>query len=125
MDDMVIPEIKKNVENYFFNLHEFAMREMDFMIDAVPHFFFGRQKYIDTYVTSDLVRSKIDLSDDPLPEGIEYDMLEINEDVGRFATEQYIFQYLDSIFLNHTDKENGGPGNVMLEQRPDGNHATI
>jgi hypothetical protein len=58
-----------------------------------------------------MIKSGIDLEDDPYPDGIRARDLEKFEDLGYFSTEQYIFKYLDAIFI---DANESTPGKVGL-----------
>jgi len=51
-----------------------------------------------THVDADIVKNTIDLSVDDDAVGVKYSELYQYEDMGRVATEQHIFSFLDKVF---------------------------
>jgi len=58
---------------------------------------------ITTHMDADIVKSTIDLSIDDSAIGVKYSELYQYEDLGRVATEQYLFRFLEKAFYRSVD----------------------
>jgi len=73
------------------------------MIDLGIFSFTKPMHTIKTHIDADIVKSSIDLSLDDSAIGIKYSELYQYEDLGRVATEQYLFRFLEKAFYRSVD----------------------
>lgn len=73
------------------------------MVDLGIFSFTKPMHTITTHIDADIVKSSIDLSLDDSAIGVKYSELYQYEDLGRVATEQYLFKFLERAFYQSVD----------------------
>lgn len=88
----------KKLEYYFDYLRSFNEDYCDKMIDLGVYSFIEPLYIVETNVTANRVKDSVDLSSSDYVAGIKYRELYRYEELGTIATENHIYEYIDSVF---------------------------
>jgi hypothetical protein len=93
------------LEYYYNYLRILNSRYFNNFIDFSAFSFVEPNHIVQTHLDAEIVKSSIDLAVSDNAIGVKYSELYQYEDLGRVATEQYLFDMLDGVFLPYAGTE--------------------